>query len=415
MAEEPPPLAARTRLGGELAWASLLHVWNDGLTAALTVLLPFVAADLHLGYAQAALLRTAHLTALTVTQIPLTALSGAVGETGILGGGLVWFGAAYLALGLALTFGAALVWVTVAGAGAGAYHPVATNRIARLAEPRRRGRAVGTLNFSGDIGKVALVAAAGGLATVAGWRQSLGSLGGLGVLVGSAYLWTHRRRPQTPSAPDPRAAGPESPRRPDTWWGIHRPWPFAVLSLIGGIDGAVRSAMLTFLPFLLVARGFGKAEVGGLFALLVIGGAAGKYVCGWLTDLLGQRLVIVATEIVMAAGAVGVLWVRGGAAFAVYLVALGVVLNGTSSVIYTGIAAFVDQSRGSRGYGLFYTGAFSGSALAPAAFGALADRGGLPAVFWGLGLVTLLIPVFAAVLPHEDRGREERVADTPGS
>ncbi len=95
-------MAERRRPAAELAWASLLHLWNDGLTAALT-LLPFVAADLRLGYAQAALLRTAHLVApnaaqiplaaLTVTQIPLAALSGAVDEADILGGGLAWFGA----------------------------------------------------------------------------------------------------------------------------------------------------------------------------------------------------------------------------------------------------------------------------------------------------------------------------------
>jgi FSR family fosmidomycin resistance protein-like MFS transporter len=395
----PSPRSPRPAV--ELVWASVLHVWNDGLTAALTVLLPFMASELRLGYAQAALLRTAHLTAVSAAQIPLAALTTGVGEAAVLGGGLVWFGASFVALSAAMTFAPALAWVMVAGGGAGAFHPIATNRIARTADARTRGRAVGTLNFSGDVGKFLLPAAAGGLAALAGWRQSLAILGGVAAGVGLVYLWTHRRRGGAATERDTLARA--SPDNPTTWWGIPRPWPFALITAIGVLDTGIRSAALTFLPFLLVARGFGRAEVGGLFALLLVGGAAGKFACGWLTDVIGERMVIIATEILMAAGIVGLLWVGGGVALPVYLVALGAVLNGTSSVLYTGVAAIVDQSRGSRGYGLFYTSTFAGSALAPVVYGLLADRGGLGAVFWGLGLLTLVIPPLALLFPRTDR------------
>jgi len=402
VAEERSRLTPHGRSGAELAWASLLHLWNDGLTAALTVLLPFVAADLHLGYAQAALLRTMHLAALTVTQIPLATLAGVARETAVLGGGLTWFGASYLVLAAATTFAGALTWAAVAGAGAGAYHPIATNRIASLADPRARGRAIGTLNFSGDIGKFLLPAAAGALAALAGWRWSLALLGGLGALVGTAYLWACRGRTATFEPPTNRAPDWPSARTSAGQWGIHRPVSFVVITAIGVIDNGIRSAVLTFLPFLLVARGLGGAEVGGLFALMLIGGGAGKLACGWLTDAVGQRVVIIVTEILMAAGTVGVLWVGGAAPLAVYLVGLGAALNGTSSAVLAGVADTVDRSRGSRGYGVYFTSTFAAAAIAPAAYGVLADRGGLPAVFWGLGLVTLLIPVLALFLPPDD-------------
>ncbi len=68
-----------------------------------------------------------------------------------------------------MTFVGALTWVAVASAGAGTYHPVATNRIAHIADARNRGRALGTLNFSGDVGKFLLPAAAGAVASLAGW------------------------------------------------------------------------------------------------------------------------------------------------------------------------------------------------------------------------------------------------------
>jgi MFS family permease len=407
VAEGHPSLAGKTRPGTELPWASLLHLWNDGLTAALTVLLPLVAADLHLGYAQVALVRSTHLAALAAAQIPIAALAGAARETAVLGGGLIWFGAAYLALAGAMTLVGAVTWAAIAGVGAGAFHPVATNRIARLADPRSRGRAVGTLNFAGDLGKFLLPAAAGVGATLLGWRRSLGLLGALGVLVGIGYLWirhnAHAERVGEGGAPPGRrgtGAPEESGRATVAGWGIVRPWPFALITAIGVIDNGIRSATLTFLPFLLVSRGLGTAEVGGLFGLMLIGGAAGKFVCGWLTDVVGQRVVIIITEVLMAAGIVGLLWVGNVAFLAIYLVALGAVLNGTSSAVLAGVADTVDRAPGSRGYGTYFTSTFAGAALAPAAYGVLADRGGLAAVFWGLGLVTLLIPVLASALPR---------------
>ncbi len=67
-----------------------------------------------------------------------------------------------------MTFVGTLTWVAVAvaDAGAGTYHQVATNRIAHIADARNRGRALGTLNFSGDVGKFLLPAAAGAVASL---------------------------------------------------------------------------------------------------------------------------------------------------------------------------------------------------------------------------------------------------------
>lgn len=399
MGEVHSLIAKQSHPARELAWASLLHFWNDGLTAALTLLLPFIAIDLHLGYAQAALLRTAHLIALSGAQLPIAALTSSAWEPVVLGGSLAWFGLSYVALGAAMTFAGALTWVVIAGAGAGTYHPVATNRVAHLADAPSRGRALGTLNFSGDVGKFLLPAVAGAVGSLAGWRWSLGLLGGLAALVGIAYALARRAGAGGTALIRDATSEGKAWQLPPAHWGIRLPRPFALITAIGVIDNSVRSAVLTFLPFLLVARGFGKAEVGGLFALMLIGGAGGKFACGWLTDVVGGRLVIIVTEILMAVGTVALLYVGGEATLAIYLVGLGAALNGTSSAVLAGVAETVDRSPGSRGYGLYFTGIFAGGAIAPAVFGVVADRGGLSAVFWELGLLTLLVPVLGFLLP----------------
>lgn len=332
-----------------------------------------------------------------MTQIPLAALASRGLEVPLLGGGLVWFGVFTAGMGLAMTFVWALAFATVGGIGGGAYHPIATNRIARLANPGTVGRVVGTLNFAGDVGKFLLPAAAGVLAATAGWRVSLGVIGGLAACTGLVFLWSRRMVGAVERARDEWRRG--DPAGAGGWWGIRRSRPFALMTAMTVLDSGIRSGTLTFLPFLLTAHGFGKAEVGGLFAVMLIGGGAGKLLCGWLTDMASQRVVIAVTEVLMAAGTVGLIWAVGSPLLIVYLLLLGAVLNGTSSVFYAGVAELVDPVRGSRGYGIFYTGTFVGSALAPVAYGVLADRDGLGTVFWGLGLMTLVIPLLAQLLP----------------
>ena len=53
-----------------LSWCSLLHVFNDGCLASLSLLLPFLAADLGLSYTQSGLVKTTCSVAISAAQIP---------------------------------------------------------------------------------------------------------------------------------------------------------------------------------------------------------------------------------------------------------------------------------------------------------------------------------------------------------
>jgi FSR family fosmidomycin resistance protein-like MFS transporter len=47
---------------------------------------------------------------------------------------------------------------------------------------------------------------------------------------------------------------------------------------------------LTFLPFLLKEQGMSLSTIGQAFALVFIGGAAGKFACDWLGARFGVQL-----------------------------------------------------------------------------------------------------------------------------
>jgi MFS family permease len=139
----------------------------------------------------------------------------------------------------------------------------------------------------------------------------------------------------------------------------------------------------------MVDKGLDPAQVSWLFTVVFVGGAFGKYGCGSLGDRFGATTLIIATELVT----VGALALFPGApVLLVPLLALcfGFVLNGTSSVLYAMVAELVPEERRSRGYGLYYTLITGASALAPALYGLLGDRAGLPTIFAAMAAVNAM-------------------------
>ena len=370
---------------GELAWASVAHFINDGLAAAVTLLLPFIAADLALSYSQAGVVKAALNGAISLSQLPAGLLGGRTGEAALLGAGLGWFSVSFVLMCLAASYPTLLLLMGSAGAGGGIYHPVGTAWVSRVYQGRRRGTAVGTLNFAGDLGKIALPAVAGGLVVWGGWRNSLVALGAAGgVAAVGLLLYGYRNRRGLES---PRPAQPQTA----TSLGIVQTGQFVVICLIGLIDQAGRSAVMAFLGFLLLSRGTPESALGWLVAVTFAGGAFGKFGCGWLVDRLEDRRVMAMTETAMAAGCLMLALTDPGLWLVPLLVVFGFALNGTSSVIYTRLADTLDPASFSRGYGVYYTLSFGSSALAPVVYGLLADWQGLTWVYVGIAVMNLCI------------------------
>jgi MFS transporter, FSR family, fosmidomycin resistance protein len=115
-----------------------------------------------------------------------------------------------------------------------------------------------------------------------------------------------------------------------------------VLLSIGVLDTAMRMGSLLFLPFLIHARGGSSATVGLGLALVFVGGALGKASCGWFGQRVGVVWSVVATEIATAALIV-VTCFTPITAMLVCLPFLGMMLNGTSSVLYGTVPELVPK------------------------------------------------------------------------
>ena len=170
--------------------------------------------------------------------------------------------------------------------------------------------------------------------------------------------------------------------------GQDRPWAYRLLFAIHIADDLVRSGFLIFLPFLLRAKGADLPTIGLGLSLLFAGGAAGKLVMGWIGQRLGVVPSVVLTEAATTALILCLLPLSLDLAL-VLLPAVGLMLNGTSSVLYGTIPEFVSPEKRTRAFGIFYTGGSVAGATGPLLFGLLGDA---------VGLSTALIAVAAVAL-----------------
>jgi len=327
-------------------------------------------------------------------QIPAGFLAERWGERSVLAVGTAVTAGGFIVAGWAGGFAALLLILLVAGLGSGVQHSLSSSIVSKAYETGPRRAALGTYNFSGDLGKVAVPAALAVAVTVVGWRTAAAAYGVIG-LVAALALPLVLVRLGTGGAP--RAQEASASGFGD--WGIRDSRGFRALSGIGMIDNATRTAFLTFLPFVLIGKGLNVAGVGGALALVFAGGAAGKFVCGLVAERVGVIRTVIVTEAVTALGIVAVVASSQPVALAL-LLPLGVALNGTSSVLYGTVADLVAPERRSRAYGLYYTLTIGASSAAPAVWGAVGDLIGAGGTLVAIGLVVLVtIPLCLALRP----------------
>lgn len=357
MPTSPPDTRRRT-----LVLSGLAHALHDGYTDAIYVLLPVWRAEFGLDYVALALLRGLYAGAMAALQVPASWLADHMGGRAVLVLGTLIAAAGY---GLAGFSGGALglcAALFLAGAGSSVQHPIASSAVSRAYGKAARGP-LGTYNFSGDLGKALLPAALSFGLSFAPWRPSLWLLALAGIAVAGLIALSMPKIAPAPPSPAARSASSRGGNG------------FPLLLAIGVIDTGVRMGFLTFLPFLLQLKGASQPLIGTALALVFLGGAAGKLVCGWLAQRWGIVGVTLCTE-ALTALMIALAILLPLAPLLVVLPLLGLTLNGTSSVLYGTVPELAPADRTERAFAIFYTGVIGSGALAPLLFGAVGDQAG---------------------------------------
>lgn len=379
--DEPQP---RSR---NLLAACVAHALHDGYTDGLYVLMPVWQAEFGLSYAGLAIVRALYSGTMGGLQLPADALlRGVTARTALILSTLIT-AAGFLILALPTGLAGLCIGVIVAGMGSSIQHPRGSLLVTESYGTASRGP-LGIYNFSGDIGKATLPTMIALLLPLMAWRPVMGLMAILGLVVA---LGLFSLVPAGSVAPRKRAEARHA--------GGGR-GGFGVLTAIGALDTATRYGYLLFLPFLVQDRGGTSATIGIALALLFIGGAFGKATSNRLGDRLGVAGCVIATETATALLIVATLFVPL-LPLLILLPLLGIVLNGTSSVLYGTVPELAPNGDSGRAFAIFYTSVIGAGGLAPILFGIVADHSNRSVgIVAAAGTAALILPLVLALRPH---------------
>ena len=366
---------------------------HDGYTDQLYALLPAWQTDFGLSYAGLAVVRALYYGTMGGLQIPGDRLISRLGPRAALALATFVAAAGYLVMALPGGFPILCAGLILAGIGSSIQHPRASLLVTNSYGNASRGP-LGIYNFAGDLGKAVFPAVLALLLLIVSWRPAVAIMACVGLAVAVALLAVVPRPPFTAPVEDQFI-----PKRPGSRG-------FGLLLTIGALDTATRMGYLLFLPFLLQPRGGTGALVGVGLALIFIGGALGKATCGWLGQRLGVVWSVIVTEVATALLIAATL-ILPLVPMLVVLPFLGIVLNGTSSILYGTVPELAPRGDIGHGFALFYTGVIGAGGLAPIAYGAIADHSNRTVGVLAAALTAAaIVPLVLALRPtlHNPRG-----------
>jgi MFS family permease len=365
--------------------ACLAHLLHDGYTDQLYALLPVWQTEFGLSYAGLAVVRALYSGTMGGLQIPADRLVARLSPRAALALATAIAAAGYLVVALPLGFAGLCLGLILAGVGSSVQHPRASLLVANTYGKDSRGP-LGIYNFAGDLGKATFPTTVALLLPITAWRPVVGLMSLVGLIVALVLLVLVPRQPfaASTSTTDDRGGDGRG---------------FNLLLTIGAFDTATRMGYLLFLPFLIRGKGGSEATIGIGLALLFAGGAMGKACCGWLGQHLGVVWSVILTEAATALFMVATLGSPLGLTLAI-LPALGIVLNGTSSVLYGTVPELARKGEVGQAFALFYTGVLGAGGLAPIAYGTLADHSSRTIGVIAAALTAVaIIPVVLALAP----------------
>ncbi|HEX5507401.1 MAG TPA: MFS transporter, partial [Pseudolabrys sp.] len=367
------------------------HALHDGYTDLIYVMLPVWQHEFALSYAALGLMKTVFSGTLAGFQIPAGFVAERFGAALVLALGTAIAGLGYCFAGMSTGITLLVAALFVGGLGASTQHPLASSLVAHAFAGARSRKALGTYNFAGDIGKMVVPAAASLLLVILPWRHALALLGSFGVLAAIVIFVVTPRQSNT-------AAPVRKTEQGSDGAGVST-IAFPLLLSVGVLDSATRMAFLTFLPFVLTAKGASLPTIGLSLTLVFAGGAAGKLVCAFIGARIGTVATVWLTEAVTAIGIAATLPLPLEATL-VLLPIVGIALNGTSSVLYGSVPDLVAPERRTRAFSIFYTGTIGAGAVSPAIYGIVGDAVGVPAALIIVaGVVLLTLPITLVLRP----------------
>ncbi len=316
---------------------------------------------------------------------------------------------------------AALVWVTASlfmfsqiqsmtqgillsvllGVGLVASPPAFTRAIMDWVPRRARALALGTNESAIAVGGIVAAVLLTFLSVTLGWRSGLIVVAGIVAVLGTAFFVLYRDKPGSPTegAEDTKSGRKlaEVVRNRDIW----------MVSFVGITFGGAQNVLVSYLVlFLREDLDMSAGGAGGLLAVAMAGGAAGRIIWGMVSDLLlrGRRLGLLALVSTVAVVTLALVALLPSDSPLVLVSALVFIVGGStvgrSGLLVVLIAELAGPGLTGTAMGFVSTiGIFGAVGIIPL-FGFLADQTGSYSIAWWMtaaqtGAGTLLLAFLA--------------------
>jgi len=179
------------------------------------------------------------------------------------------------------------------------------------------------------------------------------------------------------------------------------------LSIMAGFRSMAQSGLKLYLPFYIVdVLGLPYAYAGIGMTALLLGGMVASPIAGAYSDRIGRRAII---SIALGASTVVIValtFVGNATTYVVGISLLGFSMFAIRPVIQGWMMDLVPRRMAGSAISLMFSVQAFKAAITPLIGGVIADRYGLPAVFYFLGAVLLLANVVVFLLPKEETRAE---------
>lgn len=380
------------------------HAATHWVLGTFYVLLPYIAQDLGLTYAQAGGL----VTVFHISSFAANAGSGAVVD---IRGRRVLVQSASLVVGalslMAMGLAGQVIWliplVVLIGITNNLWHPAAISYLSQ-SYPNNRGYALAIHTLGASIGDAAAPVAAGATLLWLSWQgtSSLVSLPVLGVAALLLLTLNALDRENSRKAAEAAKTG-------DYFKGLSaliRDRAVIGLCAMAGFRSMTQNGLMVFLPLYLANVLKVSPVVLGLTLMsMQIGGMIAGPAAGIFSDRIGRQPV---TLICLSASTLflaGLTLANGILLFAGIVSLLGLALFAVRPVIHSWALDLAPENMSGSMVSLLFGSQSALSALVPLAGGLIADQWGLAAVFYVLAGTLLIANVMAYFLPDARRAR----------
>ena len=369
---------------------TLVHFTGDFYSAFTTPLFPAFMAKLNLSLTQVGLIAGINRFLAFIVQPVAGYLSDRYQGRGIIIGGLLMVVVFIPLSGIAGNYLTLIVLIGLGSVGSSLFHPSVAGMIPLYAGSRKSFsmsvfNTGGTLAFAIGPFFITSIVSAFGL-TAMPLTMAVG-------LLAMIYLWLVVPSPQSEGMIAAGFMGALKKQFGTVWKSIFLIW------LVMVIRAVVGQSFMTFMPVLLVSRGYSLVSGGFMITLFTLAGTASGLLSGYLADRIGSRPIFLSAHLLMTPALLVMLalpgnWIYAGVGLAGFFVLATLPLGVTlAQELAPGGRSMVSSLMMGLAYGL-------GGAMAPL-IGRLADCYSVAAVLGGLAYVPLVTIPLILLFPRQ--------------